>query len=360
MTKLRLAILGAGNVAESYIRQIRWLRDDGKDLELTAICGRTEEAAARLAFRFGIATHGTNYPALLERTDVDAVIILTPMQLHYEHARMALGAGKHVLVEKTLAGTAKDAGSLLDFARSKQRVLIAAPFTPLSPTFSVISQRIASGEIGDVLSARAIYGWAGPDWASWFHEEGAGPLRDLGVYGLTTLTGLIGPVRKIFSFGQVSRARHNIGPPDNFQVSLEFESGCLGVLTTGYVHQKYRVPGIEIYGSSGTIQFVGQDWAPGGYEIWTNEAGCWHQYEAPHIWPWTDGVRDFCEAILEDRQPVCQPDHAIHVLDVIDKAIVSLRSGQSETVTSTFRKCNPAGASEAGPPHLNHNPLNLR
>ncbi|MGD9714477.1 MAG: Gfo/Idh/MocA family protein, partial [Thermomicrobiales bacterium] len=98
MTKLRLAILGAGNVAESYIRQIRRLRDDGKDLELTAICSRTGEAAASLASRFGIATHGANYPALLERTDIDAVIILTPMQFHYEHARAALSAGKHVLV----------------------------------------------------------------------------------------------------------------------------------------------------------------------------------------------------------------------------------------------------------------------
>ena len=109
---------------------------------------------------------------------------------------------------------------------------------------------------------RALYGWAGPDWATWFHEKDAGPLRDLGVYGLTTLTGLLGAVRSVHALAN-NRDAGDERAPDNFQLSLEFSTGCLATLATGYVQQKYKTPGIELYGARGMLQYVGQDWRLG-------------------------------------------------------------------------------------------------
>jgi len=82
MPPLRLAMLGAGNVAESYVRQIRRLREEGFDVELAAICSRSLDPARRLAEIFGIPECGTDMAALLSRKDIDAVIVLTPMQCH--------------------------------------------------------------------------------------------------------------------------------------------------------------------------------------------------------------------------------------------------------------------------------------
>ena len=366
MPTLKLAILGAGNVAESYVRQIRRLREDGLAVELVAICSRSSGPVSRLAAKFGIPSHGTDYAELLARRDVAGVLILTPMRHHRDHVRLALEAGKHVLVEKTMASSADDGKALAKLAESRSLSLVSAPFTTLSPTFRDSYQRVASGEIGQPLSCRALYGWAGPDWADWFHDADAGPLRDLGVYGLTTLTGLLGPVRSVIALGRHVSLDGRFEPkpstqaaPNNFQLSLTFVNGCLGVLTTGFVQQKYKVPGIEIYGSSGTLQFIGQDWDPQGYEIWTRDGGCWSQYEASETWPWTDGVRDFCQSILDGREPDTHPSHVIHVLEIIDRAMESLKSLQVENVGSDFQRLalNPPQL-DCRPSH-NHNPLTL-
>ena len=355
MPGLKLALLGAGNVAESYVRQVRRLREDGMDVELAAICGRMAEGANRLASRFGIAAHGADYDALLSRADIDGVIVLTPMQLHHAHAKSALLAGKHVLVEKTLAGTVDEAEELLALAEARGLCLAAAPFTTLSPTFQAARRRIAAGEIGEIRSARALYGWAGPDWAGWFHQQGAGPLRDLGIYGLTTLTGLLGPVRSVHALANGG----NGTAPDNFQLSLEFANGCLGTVATGYTLQKFKTPGIEIYGTRGTLQFIGQDWAPEGHELWTNESGCWRSFAAPFAWPWTDGVRDFCQSILS-RQPLAShPTHAVHVLDIVNQAMASAQSRRSEAVRTGFVRPTVEPEALAAGDHRRHNPLNI-
>ena len=57
--------------------------------------------------------------------------------------------------------------------------------------------RVAAGDIGALLTARARYGWAGPDWSRWYYEPGGGALFDLGVYNVTSLCGFFGPARRV-------------------------------------------------------------------------------------------------------------------------------------------------------------------
>ncbi|MCA0431781.1 MAG: Gfo/Idh/MocA family oxidoreductase [Proteobacteria bacterium] len=352
MPLLKLAILGAGNVAESYIRQIRRLRESGIEVELAALCGRTARPAKTLADRFDIPWHGTDMQAVLGHGEIDAVIILTPMQLHAAHARAALLAGKHVFSEKTLAGTASEGHELAALARSRNLCIAAAPFTTLSPTFQDAHRRINGGEIGTPHACRAFYGWHGPDWSSWFHEQGAGTLRDLGVYALTTLTGLLGPVRTVFALGSMSGEATDIT-----HISLGFANGCTGTLTAGYGIQKYRASGIEIYGSTGTLQFMGQDWDPKGIELWTNDEGCWRQFEADGSWPWTDGLRDFAISIIAQRPPEMQLSLSLHVLEIIDKALASRASGRAVFVESSFDPLTVSAQADRSELHLKHNPL---
>src|SRR5262249_38064841 len=136
----------------------------------------------------------TDYSELLSQTNLDAVVLLTPMVDHGPMAKAALAAGKHVLVEKPMAGNLQQAQELISLARQNGRHLLCAPFTILSPTFRAIGCRLNRGDIGQVVSARGRYGWAGPDWTDWFYKPGGGALFDLGVYNLTTLTGWLGPV----------------------------------------------------------------------------------------------------------------------------------------------------------------------
>ena len=99
----------------------------------------------------------------------------------------------------------------------------------LSPTYQAIHEELKKNTIGKVALARARYGWAGPNWGEWYYKTGGGPLFDLGVYNITTLTGLLGPVKKIISKSSISKPirfingkKINVKTEDNFQIILEY------------------------------------------------------------------------------------------------------------------------------------------
>jgi len=354
---LRLAFIGTGNVAQSYGAAVRRLMTAGRPVSLVSVCGRRREATQDFAARHGVTSFTDSPRTIFADEAVDAVVILTPMQTHQELVTQALAAGKHVFVEKTMADHPDAARALVDQARRAGLTLRAAPATPLSPVFKAARQVIAAGEIGRPVGARAVYGWAGPDWEGWFYERGAGPLRDLGVYALTTLTGLLGPISGVQAMGVRAEAWRRIGDavaamtePDMFTLNLKFRQGCLGALMTGFSVQKLRTPGIEIYGTAGTLQFVGQDWNPLGLEVWTNEAACWRVTEHAGEWDWTDGLCDFCEALLSGRAPQSDLGQTLHVLDIIAAAEASAGSGQHVGVESEFTlPANPVPAAAARP-----------
>lgn len=186
---------------------------------------------------------------------------------------------------------------------------------------------------------------------------------DLGVYNVATLTGLLGPCRRVMAMSGIAIPERVVdGRPltvrtdDNSQFLLDFGEQCFGVVTTGFTIQKYRNNGIEIYGTEGTIQMLGEDWDPKGYEIWENSRGAWEVHEQRTGWPWTDGIRDAIQAIHEGRKPVNSPEHAFHVLEVMVKGLESGRTGQALPVTSTFAEARFDQTEARVAPHLDHAP----
>ena len=339
---VRLGIAGCGNVLGAYLALALRLRHQGL-ADVTVLCGRERQRASALA-GWPTADFVIDYAALLARKDVDAVVLLTPMREHAPMAKAALQAGKHVLVEKPMATDLSEARELLTVADACERILVCAPFTVLSATFQIISQRLQNGDIGRVVSARGRYGWGGPDWTDWFYKPGGGALFDLGVYNLTTLTGWLGPVRRVTAMTGVSvperlvngRSVH-VEADDNAQVLLDFGDACFAVLSTGFNIQQYRGPGLELFGTEGTIYMLGDDWDPDGYELWQNSAGCWKYFkESQPDWSWTDGLRHLVECLHRGARPQVTPEHALHVLDVMLGAQEAGADGRARVIGSTF------------------------
>lgn len=147
--------------------------------------------------------------------------------------------------------------------------------------------------------------------------------------------------------------------PGTLQLSLHFASGCIGTITTGFRMQRYRTSGIEIHGTTGTLQYMGHDWDPKGLEVWTVASECWQQFEADVAWPWTEGVRDFCHSIIGDRASEMSMAQTLHVLDIIDRALASLDDCRPMTVASRFDRLVPRPLADKAAAHLSHNPLTL-
>src|SRR6059036_2523071 len=108
---LRLGIVGCGNVLGAYLALAQQLRQKGL-ADVVALCGRERQRQTALE-AWPSAEFLTDYPSLLLRTDVEAVVVLTPMPDHGPMAKAALIAGKHVLVEKPMAVDLEQARELV-------------------------------------------------------------------------------------------------------------------------------------------------------------------------------------------------------------------------------------------------------
>ena len=341
-SRLRLGVIGCGNVLSAYRAPIEKLRARSL-VEPVIACGRDAQREPACA-ALGIARFTTDAMEVLASPDVDIVLILTSMPEHARLASAALEAGKHVLVEKPLATSLGDARAVVELAKKSRGHLVCAPFTILSPTFQTLARRIRDGDIGKPCSARARYGWAGPDWSEWFYKPGGGCLFDLGVYCLTSLTGLLGPAKRVMAMTGVAIPEREINgrtvrveAEDNAQVLLDFGDSTFAVVTSGFTMQQYRNPGLEVYGTTGTIQMLGDDWDPDGYELFQNGAGCWRVFkETTPDWSWTDGLNHLVDCINNKTKPLVTPEHALHVLEIMLKAQQAGREGRALPMESTF------------------------
>ncbi len=365
---LRLGVLGLGSVFWTpYRTQIEKLSAEGK-VSFVAAYDPDPGKREAIANLMQVDVSAADAAALIARDDIDAVLILTSMNEHGPLAQAALEAGKHVLVEKPMATTLAEGQALLELSHSTDRLLVCAPHIVLSPTYREIHRRVNEGTIGDLLSARARYGWAGPWWGKWFYQRGGGAMFDLGVYNITALCGLFGPVRRVTALvgtaipervvdGEMTRVEVD----DNAHILLDFGHSRFASVMTGFTIQKYRSPAIELYGADGVIQLLGDDWAPEGFEQWRNETGTWELFpETDPAWPWTEGLRHLVECAADGRPTVTRPEHALHVLEIVEAARRSAAEGRAIEITTGFPALDYTSMPQAGGgEHRTHDPRSL-
>jgi len=359
---VRLGVIGLGSVSEKYVPHIRILNMEGNNCEII-IASDLRPGHAERARGWGIPNFTTDYREVINHPDVELILILTGMQTHGHLTRECLMAGKHVLVEKPMSMDLADAAELVALAKISKGHLVCAPHVTLSPTYQDMWRHIDAGDIGRPLSARGLYGWSGPDWDPFFYEAGGGPMYDLGVYNVTTLTGLLGPCKRVMAMTgiaiperMVNNKKMTVETDDNFQLLLDFGDKCFGAVSTGFTMQRYDVAGVEIYGTEGTINMYGDDWDPHGYKLWRNKDGFWQDHSNRSRWRWTDGVRDLIQAIHQGRKPINTPEHAYHVLEIMSKSMESGRVGQALPILSTFTPPRFDSVSGKLAPHLDHAP----
>ena len=198
-----------------------------------------------------------------------------------------------------------------------------------------------AGEIGGLLTARARYGWAGPDWGRWFYEPGGGALFDLGVYNVTSLCGFFGPARRV-------TAMTGVAIPSAWSTASRWSRGrgqraradrlrrrAFAVVTTGFTIQRYRSPAIELYGTHGVLQMIGDDWAPEGYELWRNDNGAWELPGVRPRWPSTAGCATWSSA-SDGAEPVDAAGARVPRAGDHARGAGGRRDGRARAIASDF------------------------
>ena len=146
-TKLRVGIIGAGMYALRF--HSPQLRDTGR-VEVVAICRRSQKQLAIAQETLGVTEGYTDWREMIERADLDAVLVSTP---HYYHAEPALGAlerGLHVLVDKPMALNSQDAWAMVEAAKRSERVLMVTYETRAQGSWQSLKRQLQDGIIGQV------------------------------------------------------------------------------------------------------------------------------------------------------------------------------------------------------------------
>jgi 2-hydroxy-4-carboxymuconate semialdehyde hemiacetal dehydrogenase len=139
---MKIALAGGGAFGEKHLDGLKNI--DG--VEVTALVGRRQEPTQAMADKYGVGFATTDYEAMLERDDVDAVILCTPTQMHADQSIKAMNAGKHVEVEIPLADSWADAEAVMENQKETGLVCMVGHTRRFNPSHQYVHNRIKAGE----------------------------------------------------------------------------------------------------------------------------------------------------------------------------------------------------------------------
>lgn len=348
--RMRVGVIGCGSVSTQYLPHLA----RSPFVELVSACDIIPERVRNQAERHRIPNSYPNIDRMLAGVAFDLFVNLTDMQEHERLNRQAIQAGKHVWSEKPLANSYAAGQQLLALARERDVRIWGAPTVVNSPQFAFMARTIAGRTLGRIAAARADYGHTGPDWSAFFYEEGGGSLPDLGVYSLTTLTGLLGPARAVTAMTSVvepnrqirGRGRIAVVAEDNAIVLMDHGQGIISTMQSGFNYfnphghdgSRENRHTVSIVGSTGNMGLVGYDWAPRAVEVATQAQPEFRRHAAePHDYVWQQGASLAAQSLVTGRPTLFTAEHSLHIVEIIGAARESQATGRRIPIRSTFR-----------------------
>lgn len=348
MQPLNVGVIGAGNVSSQYLNAAKLFQA----FQITALADLDVGRAKARAEEFGVAK-ALSVDDLLVDDTLDLIINLTIPSTHVAVSQRILEAGKSVYSEKPLGTVREEAEPLLELARANNLRIGCAPDTFLGAGLQTSRKVIDDGWIGEPLGATAFMMGRGMEmWHPdpyFFYQPGAGPLFDVGVYYVTALVHLLGPVKKVASTAQTTFSerlitsqplfgtRIPVGTPTHISSLLSFESGVAGTLMASFDVWASDVPRIEIYGSEGTLSVPDPNTFGGPVRIRRAGATEWSTLPLTHGYPENSrglGVADMAHALASGRPHRASGDLAYHVLDIMQSILEAAEAEKTLTLGS--------------------------
>ena len=300
MDTLSCCIVGYGGIAEFHVEALKQI----EGIRLHTIMGRRLEPAEAFCAKHGFIKATTDYDAVMADNEIDAVIIGSPSEAHYEQTAKALKAGKHVLVEIPLALSHKGARDLSGIAQNTHAKLMVAHTRRFDPAGIFLKDFVDSGKAGKIIQHQHYsfwlrhhnVGWTGYQ-RSWtddvvFHH--GCHLVDFSRWIINS------PVRR--ARGELSPLHPEIGTSLDVSMLLRYENEAIATISLSY-NSAQSARGNLFICEKGTIHHTGKTITLNGetlFETDTNAEGAILTQN-----------REFINAIREDRQPACNAEEAL-------------------------------------------------
>jgi predicted dehydrogenase len=313
---VRWGIIGTGGIARAFATDLA-RTDSGS---VAAVGSRRLETARA----FGIGRPHGSYEALVSDPEVDVVYVATPHPFHHANARLALEAGKPVLVEKAFTMNAAEARDLVALAREKRLFLMEAMWTRFLPHMAEIRRSLDAGELGEVVTVLADHGqWFAldPEHRLFARAIGGGALLDLGVYPVSFASMVLGTPNRVVTLstpaftGVDGQTSILLGYPSGAQSVINCTSSAVSPTKAAIVGTDARIEiGQRWYGQT-AFDFMPRSGEPRRYEAGVPSG---LRFEADEV------ARCLREGLLES--PLMPLDETVSIMETMDEVLAQVAS----------------------------------
>ena len=351
---IRLAVIGTGDRGGGMIPIIQKL--DG--IEVSACCDALPFRLDNGMKKAGKKAKGfTDYRAVLDRKDVDAVMIATPFSTHEKIAIDALDAGKHVYCEKTMAKSFSGIDNVLQKAHASKQIFQTGHQYHSSRLYAHVVDMIKSGEIGEVISFECQWNRQGnwrrhvPDPSleraiNWrmYREYSGGMAAELCSHQIDFIHWVLGEnPKKVMGVGGIDYWKDGRETYDNIHLLFEYPGGVKAkftCLTTNSLGD-YQ---IKVHGQKGTIQLdYSKAWiyyekahekskgvvdGVSGATENPHTQGRAHAIDVSHMDPSAQAIVDFRQSILDNKTPLSNVDTGANTAKAVQLSLDAMMKEQ--------------------------------
>jgi predicted dehydrogenase len=368
MKKLRIGIIGCGGIANHKHGPSLTAVNDL--CEIVSFCDLIESKAVSMAKEFGLpdAKVFTDYRQLLSDKNVDVVHVCTPNISHCAITVDALTAGKHVLCEKPMSHTTEDAEKMLDAWKRSNKKFTVAYQNRFRPEVQMLKKCCVAGDLGDIYygKAYAVRRRAVPNWGVFMDKskQGGGPLIDIGTHALDLTLWMMNNYQPIsvtgstfYKLGNLPEATDgNMWGPWDYK-SYDVEDSAVGFIkmlngAVITIEASWALNILDSREASTTLcgTKAGAEIRSGmGYpadqlifnrgragmlvEETLTSKGNVAYFSGVHIAPGIAEAKQWLNAIIEDKEPVVNPEQAFKVTQILHAIYMSAEQGHEITLS---------------------------
>jgi len=328
---IRCAVIGYGAAFNMGKAHANWINST-KGMKTVAVCDVDPKRTAAAAEDFpGIETYN-DLSEMLEKSDFDLAVVVTPHNTHAKIAIQCLDAGKHVVVEKPMCITVKEATDMIEAAKRSNVMLSVFHNRRHDGDYKALKEIVAKGLIGDIFHVEMFgggYGHPGYWWRSDKKISG-GAFYDWGAHYLDWLLNLVpGKVTGVTGFFH-KLVWKDVTNEDHVEAAIRFESGVVANVQFSHLAMAGK-PRWQILGTKGSVVDLGGK--EGKFRVTTSLKGYPAQIEVPYKKSdWESYYRNIADHLLKGKELEVKPEEARRVIAIMEAAEKSSKTGRTEKV----------------------------
>jgi len=359
---MNIGIIGCGNISDTYFNS----QSIFKNIKIIACADIIQDLSDKKASEYNVKSFTVD--DLLKNEDIDIVLNLTIPSAHKEIIIKSLENGKHCFSEKPLAINFREGLEIKKISKEKKLTIGCAPDTFLGAAGQKARSIIENQDIGKiVLGTFNIMSHGMEDWhpnPDFFFKPGAGPIFDIGVYYITQLVNLLGPVKQIKSLSMTvqneriitSQPRYGekifVETPTTLMGVLEFYNNAKVQFFCSWDVWNHSHSNMELYGTGGSMIIPDPNFFSGDIML-AKENSSWNKINNDKmllgIPNKTDnngdkianyrgiGLSEMIESINNKRLSRCNLDLSLHVLEVMEGILIA---AETQKIYLTQSNCN--------------------